>query len=72
VSSWRPVQAHVSDNSSTTRIRLLCGLAVPTLFVVSALANPPAGILVFGIYTCIAWTLLGSVVKHGVLPPARA
>jgi hypothetical protein len=46
---------------------LLCGLAVPLLFGVAATVGREAGILLFGVYTCVSWALLGAAVRSGAL-----
>lgn len=44
---------------------LLCGFALPVMLVVSGLAGKQAGIIAFGIYTMVAWMLLGYAVRTG-------
>jgi hypothetical protein len=43
----------------------LCGLAVPLLIGVGATCGRQVGIALFGVYTCIAWALLGVTVWAG-------
>ncbi len=44
---------------------LACGLAVPLLIGVSIIGGEQAGVLFFGLYTWLAFTLLGHAVRTG-------
>lgn len=43
---------------------LLCGLTLPVLIAVTVAVSPRAGLIAFGVYTTIAWALLGDSIRR--------
>jgi hypothetical protein len=41
----------------------LCGLAVPLLIAIGSLLGRRPAVVVFGLYTCVAWAMLGAAVR---------